>query len=51
MERMRIHWEKTDRVFGCGSFTVEAFTIEECMKIAEEEIDKFGGEMVDWYSI
>lgn len=48
MEMMRFHWEKGDKE---GSFTVSASTVEECMKIAGEEIESIGAEMIDWYAI
>ena len=48
MEKMRIHWEKYGKE---GSFTVEASTVEVCMEMAKEEVEAFGAEMVDWYSI
>jgi hypothetical protein len=48
MEKMRFHWEKDGKK---GSFKVESFTVEDCMRVAESEIQKFGAEMVDWYSI
>ena len=48
MEKMRFHWEKESKT---GNFIVTAYSVEECMKIAEKEILKAGAEMTDWYSI
>jgi hypothetical protein len=47
VEKMRFHWEKGDKK---GSFTVTASTVEECLKMAKEELED-GYELVDWYSI
>jgi hypothetical protein len=48
MEKMRFHWEKGIKK---GSFTVTAFSVEECIEIAKEEIEIEGGELINWYSI
>lgn len=48
METMQFEWEKGEQT---GSFKVTAFSVKECMEMAEKEIQEFGGEMIDWYSI
>lgn len=48
MVKMRFHWEKGEKK---GSFTVTSFSVDDCVKTAEEEIEKDGGDMVDWYVI
>lgn len=48
MEKMRFHWEKDDK---SGSFTVTADSDDECIDIAETEIEKAGAELVNYYSV
>jgi hypothetical protein len=48
MEKMIFYWEKGEEK---GHFMVNSSTIESCMEIANEEIEKFGAEMIDWHSI
>lgn len=48
MIKMNFHWQKLD---GTGTFTVEAATVEKCIEIAKEEIEKGEAEMIDWYVI
>jgi hypothetical protein len=49
MEKMRFHWKNGDRK---GSFTVTAFSIEECIKMAEEEVKESEGYVItDYYAI
>jgi hypothetical protein len=49
MEKMRFHWEDVNG--NKGSFTVEASTIEACIKSAEDETRGEGVEITDYYSI
>jgi len=46
--KSRFHLEKDDKK---GSFTVTTFTIEECIAVAEEEVEKSGAESVVYYFI
>jgi hypothetical protein len=48
VEKMRFHWEKQGKT---GSFTVTASSVDECIKVAEEEIKKAGAELMDWHSV
>lgn len=48
MEEMRFHWEKGDMT---GSFTVSSDSVERCIELAEEEVEKAGAELVDYYSV
>jgi hypothetical protein len=49
MIKMKFHWEKENGDTGC--FSVTASTVEECIKIANEEIENSDLELVDWYLI
>ncbi|MBZ9536817.1 hypothetical protein KGR20_23040 [Cytobacillus oceanisediminis] len=49
METMRFHWE--DVTGNKGSFTVEASTVEACIKSAENETRGEGVWITDYYSI
>ena len=48
METMKFHWELGEK---SGSFTVTADSIEECVQLAEEETEKAGAELIDYYSV
>lgn len=48
MEKMEFQWEKGDKK---GSFTVTSYSLDDCIKVAEEEIKKNNAELVDWYSV
>lgn len=49
MEKMVFHWENGDRK---GSFTVTAFSVEECIKIAEEEVKESEGYVItDYFTV
>lgn len=47
MEKMRFHWAKGEET---GSFTVTAQSVDICIKIAKQEIEKNGAELMDWHS-
>ncbi|MFA1509902.1 hypothetical protein ACDN41_11800 [Priestia aryabhattai] len=49
MEKMKFHWEN-EKTGKKGSFTVEALTIDECIRMVEEEMVN-GAELFDYYSI
>lgn len=48
MEEMRFHWEKGG---SAGSFTVTADSDDDCIRIAEKEIELARAELVDYYSV
>lgn len=48
MINMKFHWEKQDKE---GVFIVSSYNVEDCIKLAEEEISNFGAELIDWYVI
>lgn len=50
MVKMRFHWKRNISPFGFGSFIVEAETVEDCKRIAHEELQE-GDELDDWYII
>ena len=47
MEKMKFHWE--DDKSNTGSFVVTASSVDECIKIAEEETKD--ADITDYYSI
>lgn len=48
MKTMKFHWSKGDTT---GGFSVRAKTIEKCMQAAEEEANKNGYELTNWYEV
>lgn len=44
----KFEWKKGNKK---GSFKVYGTTDEECVKDGHEEIERFGGEVVDYYQI
>ena len=49
---VKFYWEVSDENNGfSGDFTVTASDYESCMKIGEEEIAKFGAELMDWHIV
>lgn len=44
----KIEWEKEEKT---GSFTVTALTDEACIAAGHDEVESFGGEVLDYYQI
>jgi len=49
MEKMKFEWENI-KTGNKGSFTVTADTLDECIRIAEEEVGS-EAEILDYYSV